>query len=60
MGGVKVRAQGEDGESSIPCAIDPRPTCSSAGSAEDDTKVSSFIKLPLIHLESKKVALYFI
>lgn len=44
MGGVKVRAQGEDGKSSDPCTLtttDPRPTFSSEGSAGDDTKGSS-------------------
>lgn len=46
MGGVKFRAQGENGRSSDPCTLttaDPRPTSSSEGSAGDDTKVSSSI-----------------
>lgn len=46
MGGVKFRAQGEDGKSSDPCTLttaDPRPTSSSEGSAGDDTEVTSSI-----------------
>lgn len=46
MGGVKFKAQGEDGKSNDPCTLTtgtPRPTSSSEGSAGDDTKVSSSI-----------------
>lgn len=46
MGGVKFRAQGEDGKSSDPYTLttaDPRPTSSSEGSAGDDTKISSSV-----------------
>lgn len=43
MGGVKVRTQGEDGESSDLCTIDPRPTSSSEGSAGGDAKASSSV-----------------
>lgn len=46
FGGVKFRAQGEDGKSSDPCTLttaDPRATSSSEGSAGDDAKASSSI-----------------
>lgn len=46
MGGVKFRAQEEDGKSSGLCTLtptNPRPTSSSEGSAGNDTKISSSI-----------------
>ncbi|TWW78758.1 alpha-1A adrenergic receptor-like [Takifugu flavidus] len=51
-GGVKVRAQGEDGKSGDPCTLttaDPRPAFSSEDSACDDTKSSSPISTVSTH-----------